>query len=610
MTEEDKDTSIRRLNINLAIPANPNDKFMTEEEIIRTILFLTECLRQKKNPEDILNFTSYCYNVNSKIRYLALKICHKDKNLALKYFKIDDPSASIRCILIRKSRCCSEIVQFLKDFNTEVKLSALKAFSRLKISKEDQNKYISHFWNLINDRSYEVRLSFAKVLKNFNQLNSELFLKLFDKEDVGTFIFAAEDEYEDVRKQSILSLSHIISKDVANCAFNFLVDILGDDFLEIRETAMKVLCSICKKFTIKKSSNDLFSVLCCFREGSPILRKYLLKVLSRIYYDSVNIVESLLNYKLEDNELLPTVKKIVRKNFKEFQINHLKQFFQFSTQEDRSSYNIKYMVDLTILKELNKKMPIELDNKTRSEFKILESLTKKGNSNMICLEKLKEKILLFLQNYNSDDKIIDNDVNENSQLYQNLLNNFLNDTLKNLRMVTSIGKFLKNFILSLPKSLPSIYLILFKFGYKKEFLISLLKNYQINLNSNQFNVKILRLIVDLIDFAIQNNKALILNEYKFELPLVITRQGDLPVEFFVDCVYNKQHKNVFFVIQNESQKLYYNANDKIHVVIDDCPPYFTTYMACKLDETDYTNISGDGLLYLTSKVIVAISEKF
>lgn len=617
-----------------------------EHQTLSQILFLNECIKSGKIPEDIPNFESFCTSGNSKIRQLALRICWSRTKLISRLFNIDDPSSSIRKVMVRNSRSIQEIAVFFKDCNPEVKIAALKSILSLKLSEEEQNRYAMDFVALVNDREYEVRLLFAKCLKKFDSLQENILVKLFDKEDIGTLIYAAEEEYEDIRKEAMSSLPYILKEDVATVGFDFLIDVLGDDSLAVREIAMKSMYKICKKFTIKKDSGSLSSILNCLREMSPVLKKYLLKIIRILHYEEPSIINCLFNTKLEDLEILKTIDEIVKRNRRIFEIAVLRSYYVFSTEEDRKTYRMKYLADLVILRKICKRNSILVNEKTKMDWKMTDGLLKKNRTPILELEKVQEKIKVFIDRMRTDGitetlveenkikrtkhNVISNVSNNNNELdsvdneldsanndlnsvYINLsqtsnkstilFTDVLQTEIRKLRLGTSFGKFLKGFISDLSNNQENIFLIPLKFCTKKDLFKKLSKKYKISLDNKKHEVSLgcLGLIFELIETLKKNSKILCLKEYKFECPYVIRRTKGCPIEFHVECAFENTNKNIFLVLESGSSKLFYKIEPVVHIILDNYPSSFISYIACKVGSEE-----NEHLLSLTPKIVTKI----
>lgn len=546
----------------------------SEHQTIQTILFLDRCVRSSTVPDGLEVLSR---SENSKIRLLALKSCQGDSRLVKKYFRMDDPSSAIREAMISRSHSLPEIVLCLKDSNSGVKIAALRAISRLSIDRAVQNMLIDDLLPLINDREHEVRLLFTKILRKFNKLSNEALMKMFDKGGMGTLIYAAEDEYEDVRGEAVISLCHIIKKKAALSGFDFLMDILNDDSLRVRELAMKSMYKISKRYTIVKEEGGMFGVLVCLREVSPVLRRFLLKVVSQVRYRDTLIVSHLFNVGLEDREILETVRKVVKRNTDVFLDAMRKSGFLFSNDEDRTLYRTEYLVDLMVMRELMGATDLEVSDVVRKDLGLI-MLPKYHVSGTMELRKIRD-LLDSLDGHNAIA--------------------FLEE-MRRMRVVTAFGKFVRDYLLGFPLCVSSILLVPYKFRFGKSHLRNLIIKHKMSLSSESpcAEASMISFVMDLVDTFISHPRCLELREYTLSLPEMVVRYDRLPVEFEAKIDGKDGLRNVFLVLESVDGRVSYPARNTVHVLLDDCPPSISCYLACK--------VRGDGM---PEAVMVGITPK-
>lgn len=540
-----------------------------ECQTIESILFLSECVRSSTIPDNIEAFSK---SSNSKIRYLALRACQGNGELVDKYFRMDDPSSSIRQVMIGRSASLPEIVSSFRDANPGMRVAALEALSKFRISRADQNAFIMDFLSLVNDKEHEVRLLFAKALRRFNKLSDEILVKLFDKEDIGTLIYAAEDEHRDVRAAAVISLRHIIRKKTACDGFDFLMDILNDDSLRVRELTMKSMYMICKKCTITKESKELFGVLVCLREMNPVLKKFLLRIVTRIKYKDVFIVNHLFGTGLEDREILETVKKIVRGNTSIFLDAASANPFMFSKKEDRSLYKVEYLVDLVIIRELMRVADLHISDQVQRDLGLASVRPVSSTSEAAELSKIQgllASLLLEMPNASSEDIEISDA--------------FRTEMMK-IRTITAFGKFIKDYMTGLPLGTINILLVPYKFRFRRRSLRRLIRKHGVCLASDGFRVDagLISLVKELVDIFMSSPRHLVLNEYSLSLPEAVVRQGDLPVEFEARVDWKIRSKSIFLVLESGDARISYPARSTVHVLLDRCPSSIVCYLACRV----------------------------
>ncbi|ELA41625.1 uncharacterized protein VICG_01373, partial [Vittaforma corneae ATCC 50505] len=246
------------------------------------------------------------------------------------YFSVDDPSATIRALMLAKCKDITVLKQYIFDRTSEVRIAVLEALNQIALDEAAQNALLPSLLHLINDTSVKVRSLFCRILKKFSDIDSSYVLRMFDKEKEGTFIYAAEDESLEIRTELVSLFECLIRKDTASEVFKFVVDMLNDDSLDLRIKCMKLLSKISKNFRIKKETSDLFWLVLSTREQNVKMNKYLVQVLSNIYFtDILGVVsffkEIIFKY-FENRSVMSILKKIVGRNSKLF----LKKMFDES----------------------------------------------------------------------------------------------------------------------------------------------------------------------------------------------------------------------------------------------------------------------------------------
>lgn len=130
-----------------------------------------------------------------------------------------DPCSSVRAFALKHVKSLSILKSFFNDSNTDVKIAVLEALNKIQLGKKQQKKVIAQLAAYINDKNVCVRLEFSKLLKNLSLIGISKLMQMFDKEDIGTFIFGAEDESVEVRKEilnSIFTLVYTINRNINN----------------------------------------------------------------------------------------------------------------------------------------------------------------------------------------------------------------------------------------------------------------------------------------------------------------------------------------------------------------------------------------------------------
>lgn len=165
-------------------------------------------------------------------------------------------------------------------------------FSPLQISvpSERQEQVLTKLGDYINDKDHTVRLEFTRALRAFPSLPAKFILKLFDKKNIGLFIFGAEDEMMEVRRELVLSIETFVGETTAGVVFEYLIDMLNDEAEAVRETVAQVLCRISASCRLTAGVSQLNFILGGLEENNARIRKGILRLLTYELASKVKIV--------------------------------------------------------------------------------------------------------------------------------------------------------------------------------------------------------------------------------------------------------------------------------------------------------------------------------
>lgn len=570
----------------------------SEQELLDQILFLERCIQLKERPE---NIKFYGKSESPKVRQLAAFLNISLNGNCIDIVSFDDPSSLVRSTALLYCKDLDILSIYLKDTNSIVRISVLKSLNKMVLTREEQNKMILNLLPLINDKELSVRILFSKLLSKFYLISSEIIVKMFDKEDFGTFIFGAEDENVEVRIQMVKSMKKLIKVETADCAFEFLTDLLNDDSLSVRIYCIKLLYCITKKHKITKNFQSLFGLTLCSRERNENILKYLIKTLSNLKYLDMDIIPHIIRtFDLKDSFFL--LKKIIKGNEQLFRDRLKENKFLFSNQEQQDNKSKEYLCDILILKTLEDSTietesldksyqealtSIESKKPIRKEFKMqIRNLFKSKHLNTIINSFSSDHHLnndsgykenpLSLDNstsihfsdnisYSNSLKIVkysDNETSNSNTIayegnYTNRIIKYLNEELNKIECSSEIEKILKFSLILIIKNPRKIILFLYRFGFSIKRLERLVKKYQ----NYQYDYCSLFKILKKVLKKLLINRNLSVFNYKVSLDSCFYNSKDQLSEFRFEIELNDHLKGVCLVLeQNDEQLIFPIAN--------------------------------------------------
>ncbi|KAL6122249.1 hypothetical protein NUSPORA_00716 [Nucleospora cyclopteri] len=269
-------------------------------------------------------------------------------------------------------------INCLKDENSDVIIEVIKAWTK-KI-QEGKNFFnddlLEKTHNLITHRNVIVRRKYAKILRKFTKVSDKFKERLFDKDDIGLFIYAVEDEDRKVKKHVIKALQYFLIP----AAVNFLIDMLNEDSKSVRIVVSSVLRRVTEikrkeGIIIKCSAQQMKYILISLEESNNKIKTNILNVLANVSYTRENLFFELLE-KRNINEIrkIKALKKIVINNFSLFD-DYLNKNFNFVIENDFSLHDKSYFGYLIILGSIMKCFPsrdFHLSHKVREDLKFIK----------------------------------------------------------------------------------------------------------------------------------------------------------------------------------------------------------------------------------------------
>lgn len=336
-------------------------------------------------PQDISKLLTH---ENSKVRKLSLLICYGHfLGVRVPCFLQEDPSCSVREIYLTQSRELNipVLIKQTRDENPGIKLMALR---RLMKFKDDLNFKMLIFravCSAINDRMISVRTYASEAIGEFENLPDSIIERLLnkktdecdEKELSGALVYGIEDEYLEVRINTIKSLYSLTTVGVVSKVFEFLVDSLNDENESLRELCSYYLKSLSKKYALSVEQEIINQVCGSLEENNHNLKNNVLDLLSNLLYESVEVFDMLvfqINRNVEERRVFVCIKKIVAKNGKLFFLN-IRKFYEHSciAKVESSLKDCSYIARLVVLRELRRKgFDFKLSHMIEDHFLFLE----------------------------------------------------------------------------------------------------------------------------------------------------------------------------------------------------------------------------------------------
>lgn len=586
----------------------------SEQSVIREIYFLMDCLHNKNYAVFLENSGKYLQSNNFRIRFLSLKILYKiekkDKNINLinQFYKINDPYYRIRALMIRRITCLgiyyeevnsnlyfngdehiigeamdkkgeiaqitltaanssseaidkkaeiqhiTTILEMINDANSKIKLEILKLILRSKdLSAILQNLIFNKISHLANDKDYGVRLLFYSVLSKLNLLDEKTSIHLFDKENVGTYIYAIEDELPVIRKKALKSLKTTTNLSNLRVVAEFLVDALNDDSEVVRLCCLRIFCFLLKKFKTAKYKmldSNIKTIFFSLSEKNVKFKNLILKILKFVKIKNINILNLFVNSNLSNLEVTGCINYIIKKNSKIFLKAILKYPYLISKKEDKID-SIPFLIDKLIQRYFLKSRKITFTSKI---IKDIEDFDRCNEEHLDILHLFNE-----IQSFSDPNSFL-KDTDTGLEKYSSNKIHDYNDLFVGENSHPSLENFLRNAIFNY---FALFYLLPYVFNFDLGLFCKILNAFKRNeISKIDFILKLLKIIIRNPRFST-----------KKEYPIIISREirtnEDLPFCFFIECLFEIQCNKIFILlVDGNNNILEYNIKKKMKIVLD------------------------------------------
>lgn len=573
------------------------------------IFYLEDCLRRSVVPEclDTLLADESCH-VRRLCQRVAMRHGLKTRSM------LSDPSHAIRIAHLNITESLDELLQFVDDENRFVRQCILRRIQaprddaaaagnqatpedRLATTEQKNARKVSipdsrreevllRFNEYINDKDPTVRLEFARALKVFTGLSPKFISKLFDKKNLGLFVYGAEDEIHDVRRELILSIEAFANKGTIGFIFDYLIDMLNDETETVRETVVTVLFRMCKRYDLTVDDNQLRFILSGLEESNSLIQERILGILGYLYYQTVDIFFYLVGQSnIEDAVIFQHLEALVRRNQKLFSEN-LSSIYKYCVFEEDISpdarisktsllYDTEHLARLIVLRTLLKYRSIQISGRTREGFRFLrlKLYGKKPKEDIARAESLRKKIISAIKDQSGDIHVDQTDMTVAERYFWQLskaVQTYLEFDESDL-----LHKFSHSFALQNSDGF-------FKhtFGHREMPLLlardrRLLKDDAVS---------------HLQAFSSPGSyKRISACKFIVNAPGNIALHRDVPAQFVCFLYFSYAATNIRFVVEDPAtkRKMYSDIQEKVSVAIDDCPPVVLCYIAVLYDNIPF-----------------------
>lgn len=306
---------------------------------------------------------------NSKVRKMSLllhyrKFAHIQPPACLQ----EDPSHIVREIYLTQNTSLdtSTLIRQARDENTGVRLAALRRLMGFSQDPGLRTAVLKCICRAMSDRMLLVREYASRVLGEFGSLPDSVVERLFRKQIAtnssrdlcGALVYGIEDEYPEVRRNTALSAYALTTPSTVSKIFEFLVDCLNDDDERLREICTECLSNLSKKYVLSVDQEIVAQICGTFEENNAFIKSNLLRLLSRIRYEHLDIFDILVSHmatNIEPRAGFECIRKIVSRNGALF-FADIRKFYEhtrIALVEPRLD-NSHYVAKLVVLSELRR----------------------------------------------------------------------------------------------------------------------------------------------------------------------------------------------------------------------------------------------------------------
>ncbi|ADM12215.1 uncharacterized protein Eint_090860 [Encephalitozoon intestinalis ATCC 50506] len=324
---------------------------------------------------------------NSKVRRISLMLHYRNFPDIIPPSFQDDPDHSVRAVYLsqRWNLRISSLIKQAEDENPDVRIAALHQLMRFSEDEKYKIKILRSVCHRIHDRELTIRVFVSRAIGEFKDLSDEVVEKLLSKQVTslddqklcGALIYGVEDEYSDVRRNTISSVYSLVTPGIVSRAFDFIVDSLNDEDGDLRELSTLCLKKMSIKYTLVIDREIVRQICESLKERRSKVKANILSLLANLKYEDVEIFDILVSHmdvNVRSRDVFRCIRKIVSRNRKLFFAN-MDRFYKHTSiaQVESSLEDTFYIARLVVLRELKKANPgIRMSEVIENHFLFLE----------------------------------------------------------------------------------------------------------------------------------------------------------------------------------------------------------------------------------------------
>nr|AGE96433.1 hypothetical protein [Encephalitozoon cuniculi] len=328
------------------------------------------------------------FHGNAKVRKISLLLyCRHFPDAVPPSSLQHDPSHLIRTIYLEHGwgSGVSSLAKHARDENLDVRKAAMCQLMRFSSDEKHKVKVLRSVCRGMRDRELSIRVFASKAIGEFRNLSDEIIQRLLSKQGAsadyqelcGALVYGIEDEYAEVRRNTVASVYSLVTPGTASRTFDFIVDSLNDEDDVLRELCTFYLKMISVRYVLAIDKEIVRQICESLRERNVKVRANILDLLANLRYEDVEVFDILtahMGVNVGFREVLRCIGRIASKNRRLFLAN-MGRFYKHTSvaQIEPSLEDDFYIAKLMVLRELKRADPgIEVSRVIEDHFLFLE----------------------------------------------------------------------------------------------------------------------------------------------------------------------------------------------------------------------------------------------
>ncbi|KAF9762423.1 Integrator complex subunit 4 [Nosema granulosis] len=374
-------------------------------------VYLENFLQENKSIEKE-ELQLYFRNKSPKVRLIAAKLYIKlygyDKSCKFCYY---DPFYRVRLLSVPHIKL-GKLLDMMEDENVSVKIAVLEQLIHRDIVYQKKIYVLNNIGKCIVHPNMNIRLLAAKLLGTFVGLEPETMDILLSKKDeevkdkniCGLVVYGLEDEFSEVRQSTIESLFYLSNESTISKTFEYFIDTLNDESIDVRRTTLSCIKKILEKYKLVVDYESTKQICFLFKENDCSIRNNIVQIISRLGYKDIEcileIIESVHKH-LSRADILKIFLYLFKNNT-ELIFNNIGRFYQYSPFLEHQTVltDTKYFCILLIISLCTfNGLKIKLDRNTRKHIRyIIQELSTSVNCELANLKDfIKDSLAKFIE---------------------------------------------------------------------------------------------------------------------------------------------------------------------------------------------------------------------